>query len=123
VVHVLANGPFSELQKEAVWAVLVATDGKENEAQALQLLRLGVVPPVVRLLNAAEADNKAMAIAVDALDNVLKAAKHAKTADDQGAAVAAVRGCGGVEALKKMQNHANVDISQKATAVLASHFS
>jgi importin subunit alpha-1 len=70
LIHQLQQGE-PDVQREACWALASATKGG-NAQLILELVRLGVVPPLKHILELPAADARVQMVALEGLENILK---------------------------------------------------
>ena len=121
LIEVLKTNDF-DVQKEACWAIANATSGG-NDQQILQIVRAGAIPPLCAML--ATHDAKIVQVALEGLDNILKAAsefgakQHTKTLDQ---VIEVFHITGGISAIEQLQEHANHHIYERAASMVNSYF-
>lgn len=112
-----------DVQKEACWAIANATSGG-TETQILQIAMAGAIPPMCSMLTAHDA--KIVQVALEGLENILKAAarysdkNHQKTLEQ---VVEVFHVTGGISAIEALQTHANQNIYQRASNMMITYFS
>eukprot|EP01087_Luapelamoeba_hula_P010412 TRINITY_DN2757_c0_g1_i1.p1 TRINITY_DN2757_c0_g1~~TRINITY_DN2757_c0_g1_i1.p1 ORF type:complete len:571 (-),score=119.97 TRINITY_DN2757_c0_g1_i1:229-1941(-) len=118
LIRLLLDGEF-DVKKEACWAVTNATSGG-TESQIAFMVAKGVVRPLCKLLKMS--DVKVLTVALDALDNVLKSEANSSKVRDVSYADL-VEEFDGLDYIEALQQHENVDIYNKAVALLERYFS
>jgi hypothetical protein len=118
LIELLRSSEF-DIQKEAAWAVSNATSGGTPE-QILYLVHQGAIPPLCALLNVA--DVKVVTVALEGLENVLKAAQSTSNGDIFDRVVTLISEAGGLNAIEELQNHENQGIYQRAVKMLETYF-
>lgn len=122
LIEVLKSNEF-DVQKEACWAIANATSGG-TETQILQIAMAGAIPPMCSMLTAHDA--KIVQVALEGLENILKAAarysdkNHQKTLEQ---VVEVFHVTGGISAIEALQTHANQNIYQRASNMMITYFS
>jgi hypothetical protein len=107
-----------DIQKEAAWAVSNATSGGTPE-QVLYLAQQNAIAPLCSLL--VVADSKVVTVALEGLENILKAGQ---TAGEQifNRVASMVNDAGGVTSIEELQNHENQAIYARAVKILETYF-
>jgi hypothetical protein len=101
-----------DIQKEAAWALSNATSGGTAE-QIWYLVQCGAIPPLCSLLHVA--DVKVVTVALEGLENMLKAANQMGQLDR---VVEMITDCGGAQAIEDLQTHDNKIVYQRALKIL-----
>ena len=107
-----------DIQKEAAWAVSNATSGGSPE-QVLYLAQQNAIAPLCSLL--VVADSKVVTVALEGLENILKAAQSAGEQIFNRVA-SMVNDAGGVASIEELQNHENQAIYARAVKILETYF-
>ncbi|ORY94749.1 importin alpha subunit [Syncephalastrum racemosum] len=123
LVHILAHGD-PKTKKEACWAIGNATSGGvSNPDQIRYLVAEGCIKPLCDILTSM--DNKIIAVALDGLDNILRAGEFERpqTPDNTNPYALFIEECGGMEAIHALQSHDNMDIYRKSYGIIDRYFS
>jgi len=118
VIRLLTHAEF-DIKKEAVWAVSNVASGG-NPAQIMQLVSLGCLAPLCQLFDAA--DTRSINVALEGVENILKAAAEERNGLSLEDIVFQVEDCGGVDKLEALQLHENEAVYQKAVKILDQYF-
>jgi len=114
--------PDIEIKKEALWAISNASHAK-NKPLVLKLVELGALVAICEILNMQDA--KVLLIALEALNNILRAGKDMINFD-KGETINEVAlkfdEMDGVAKLEGLQTHPNVKIYQKVVAIMDEHY-
>jgi len=120
VIHLLQTADF-DIKKEAAWAVSNATSGGSPQ-QIEYLVSCGCIKPMVDLL--AVSDAKIIGVALEALENILKAGKVKQ--QENGMAdnpcCALIEQAEGLTKIEQLQEDPNEDVYQKAMHILEGYF-
>ncbi|XP_052740786.1 importin subunit alpha-7 [Bicyclus anynana] len=116
LIDILRNAEF-KTRKEAAWALTNATSGGTHQ-QINYLVQEGCIPPLCDLLTLT--DTKTVQVALNGLDNILKAGQHADQRDNPYAV--ALEECFGVDKIEFLQSHENLDIYQKSFEIIENYF-
>lgn len=114
LIEMLTASEF-DIQKEAAWALSNATSGGTAE-QIWYLIQCGAIPPLCSLLHVA--DVKVVTIALEGIENMLKAANQMGLLDR---VVEFISDCGGAQAIEDLQTHDNKIIYQRAVKILETY--
>ncbi len=121
------NSADFDIKKDAIWAISNATSGGSPE-QIRYIVEQGCIRPLCDSLTAG--DTSVVAVALEALENILKAGKmdHSHTlngADTTGRNLyaAEVEAVNGLDKIEELQVHQNIDIYEKAVGILENYFS
>ncbi|KAI8060001.1 armadillo-type protein [Gongronella butleri] len=123
LIHILVHGEF-KTKKEACWAICNATSGGLQQPDQIRyLVAEGCIKPLCDILLAA--DNKITLVALDGLDNILRAGDMEKAHTDDGINPYSlmIEECGGVDAIHDLQTHESTDIYRKAYSIIDRYFS
>ncbi|KAI7865966.1 armadillo-type protein [Spinellus fusiger] len=123
LIQILAYGDF-KTRKEACWAICNATSGGLNRPEQIKyLVQSGCVKPLCDILTAM--DNKITLVALDGLDNILKAGdmEKANTLDGLNPYALVIEECGGIDYIHSLQTHNNAEIYKKAYHLIDKFFS
>jgi len=120
VIHPLQTADF-DIKKEAAWAVSNATSGGSPQ-QIEYLVACGCIKPIVDLLSGA--DTKFVGVALEALENILKAGKAKQQVQGmtENPCCALIEQADGLTKLEKLLEDPNEDVYQKAMHVLEGYF-
>ncbi|OSX70689.1 hypothetical protein BU14_0690s0003 [Porphyra umbilicalis] len=122
LVELLDTAEF-DIKKEAAWAISNATSGGTHE-QIGALVSAGAIDPLCALLDSTDA--RIISVALEGLDNILKVGEALKVAKNDGSATNdyadAVEAADGLDRIELLQQHANVDVYEKAVRVLEVYF-
>lgn len=116
LIDILRNAEF-KTRKEAAWAITNATSGGTH-AQIKYLVEQGCIPPLCDLLTLT--DTKTVQVALNGLDNILKAGQQADHHNNPYAAL--IEECYGVDKIEFLQSHENLDIYQKSFEIIENYF-
>ncbi|ORX42419.1 ARM repeat-containing protein [Hesseltinella vesiculosa] len=122
LIHILTHGEF-KTKKEACWAICNATSGGLQRPNQIRfLVSEGCIKPLCEILLAG--DNKIILVALDGLDNILRAGDMEKqhTPDGHNPYSLLIEECGGVDAIHELQSHESVDVYRKAYAIIDKYF-
>ncbi|KAG0176623.1 Importin alpha subunit (Karyopherin alpha subunit) (Serine-rich RNA polymerase I suppressor protein) [Apophysomyces sp. BC1034] len=122
IIHILSHGDF-KTKKEACWAVCNATSGGLAKLDQIRyLVSQGCVKPLCDILSAG--DNKTTSIALDGIDNILRAGELEKvnTMDNLNHYTAIIEEYGGVDAIHDLQSHGNAEVYKKAYDIIDKYF-
>ena len=123
LIHILSTADF-KTRKEALWAISNATSGAlAQPAQIRYLVSQGCIKPLCDLLNTM--DNKVIQVALDGLENLLKIGEADREAAGPGARniyATYVEDAGGMVTIHNLQSHDNLDIYNKAFALMDKYF-
>ncbi|OAD75156.1 hypothetical protein PHYBLDRAFT_133133 [Phycomyces blakesleeanus NRRL 1555(-)] len=123
LIQILAYGDF-KTKKEACWAICNATSGGLNRPEQIKyLVQNGCIKPLCDILTAM--DNKISMVALDGLENILKAGEMEKThtADGLNPYALLIEECNGIDYIHALQSHKNAEIYKKAYHVIDKYFS
>jgi importin subunit alpha-1 len=112
LVSMLQVAPL-EIKKEVCWALSNATSGG-SLAQIDYLVECDVIRPLLDML--AVNDVKIVTVALEGIENILRAGARADLADNPYAQI--VDECGGTTTLEAMFNHHNHEVYRKANDIL-----
>ncbi|XP_039736276.1 importin subunit alpha-8 [Pteropus medius] len=115
LVALLKNGDF-KVQKEAIWAVANFTTGGTVD-QLIQLVRSGVLEPLVNLLTVQDA--KIVIIILDIITFLLQAAE--KLSEKENLCLL-IEELGGVDRIEALQLHENQHVALTALSIIENHF-
>lgn len=119
LVHLLGHGKF-DVKKEATWAISNATCGG-SENQIIQLVRLGVLPPLIGLLSCDE--SKIVLVALEGIENILRVGDKLNDKErDENPFAIRVENEGGIEKLEVLEYHRNTNVNRKASHILKMFF-
>lgn len=113
--------PELDVKKEAVWTIAnVSFCGSKEHTQ--YLISIGVIPPLCDTLRAY--DSKITSVALEALQVMLQIGEEEKNAGitNENNVVLAIMGCGGLENIEQLQNHADHNVYQQALHILEGYF-
>eukprot|EP00397_Hematodinium_sp_SG-2012_P011805 GEMP01011953.1.p1 GENE.GEMP01011953.1~~GEMP01011953.1.p1 ORF type:complete len:526 (+),score=162.52 GEMP01011953.1:120-1697(+) len=114
LVQLLSEGEF-EVKKEVCWAISNATSGGSEE-QIMIIVQQGGIKPLVEMLKSP--DPKIICVALEALNNILKAGRSRPTADGSNPYCILVEEAGGLDLLEEMQLQPVEEVYLKAVTVL-----
>jgi importin subunit alpha-6/7 len=115
----MEQGDF-DVKKEACWAVSNATTGG-TAAQTRQFVTAKVIDALVAM--AGSNDTKIVLVALEALENILKAGQpDDKKQADQNVFADWFEEAGGIDLLDELQDHKNEVVYQRAVAMLETYF-
>ncbi|ORZ07839.1 armadillo-type protein [Absidia repens] len=123
LVHILTRGEF-KTKKEACWAICNATSGGLAKPDQIRfLVSEGCIQPLCDILM--QQDNKITLVALDGLDNILRAGEMEKinTQDGLNPYALMIEECGGVDNIHGLQSHDNAEIYKKAYAIIDKYYS
>ncbi|KAI9322845.1 armadillo-type protein [Dichotomocladium elegans] len=123
LVQILAHGEY-KTKKEACWAICNATSGGLQQPQQIRyLVQQGCIKPLSDILTMV--DNKITLVALDGLENILKAGEleRANTADGLNPYAIILEEAGGVDHIHALQTHDNEEIYKKAYHIIDRYFS
>lgn len=120
LVNMLTEEEY-EIKKEAVWAISNATSGGTLE-QVDYLVQQGCIHPLVALLDTPEP--RVMSVALEGLENILKNGEQKKERDGlpENPYAINVEEAGGIERLENLYDAPQVEIYDKAMAILKDYF-
>eukprot|EP01083_Nonionella_stella_P206948 752256_1 len=119
LVRLLREEVF-DIRKEAAWAISNATSGGSEE-QIRYLVRQGVIPPMVELLNCP--DVRIILVAMEGLENILRVGYEDSLKNNTNNIFADyVEEAGGIDKLEAVQTHANADVYEKAVQIVTEFF-
>ncbi|XP_030372581.1 importin subunit alpha-7 isoform X2 [Scaptodrosophila lebanonensis] len=104
-------------RKEAAWAITNATSSGTSE-QIHYLVQVGCVPPMCDFLTVVDSD--VVQVALNALENILKAGEKFQTRPNPYAI--AIEECGGLDKIEYLQAHENRDIYHKSFYIIEQYF-
>ncbi|XP_017059960.1 importin subunit alpha-7 [Drosophila ficusphila] len=104
-------------RKEAAWAITNATSSGTSE-QINYLVRVGCVPPMCDFLTVVDSD--IVQVALNALENILKAGEKFQTRPNPYAIT--IEECGGLDKIEYLQAHENRDIYHKSFYIIEQYF-
>ncbi|KAI8335359.1 putative importin alpha subunit [Chlamydoabsidia padenii] len=122
LVHILSRGEF-KTKKEACWAICNATSGGLAKPDQIRfLVSEGCIQPLCDILT--QQDNKITLVALDGLDNILRAGEMEKinTQDGLNPYALMIEEMGGVDQIHALQSHENADIYKKAYGIIDKYF-
>lgn len=122
LVHILSRGEF-KTKKEACWAICNATSGGLAKPDQIRfLVSEGCIQPLCEILT--QQDNKITLVALDGLDNILRAGEMEKinTQDGLNPYALMIEELGGVDHIHSLQSHDNADIYKKAYAIIDKYY-
>ncbi|ETI56771.1 hypothetical protein F441_00822 [Phytophthora nicotianae CJ01A1] len=117
LINFLSTAEF-DIRKEAAWAVSNATSGGSAE-QIMHLVSLGCIKPLCDLLEVKDA--KVVIVALEGLENILRAGESQKTNDINDVATM-IDEADGVTKIQALQYHANEDIYLKSMKIVEQYF-
>jgi len=119
-----------EVKREAAWAIANATSSGSAEQIRHLVTEEGVLQPLCDLL--ADADGKLAMVALEGIENVLKAGAGHAGGVPNGVAAGAEKAIneyanwvdevGGLDALEKLQSHDDEKVYKKAVQILETFF-
>ncbi|XP_058142153.1 importin subunit alpha-8 [Dasypus novemcinctus] len=115
LVALLKDGEF-KVQKEAVWIVANFVTGSTRD-QLIQLIRSGVLEPLVHLLSIQDA--KVILIILDIISYILQAADKLFKKENL---CLLLEELGGVDKIEALQLHENHQIAQTSLKIIENHF-
>ncbi|XP_013138918.1 PREDICTED: importin subunit alpha-7 [Papilio polytes] len=115
LIEILRQAEF-KTRKEAAWAITNATSGGTRE-QIRYLVEQGCIPPLCDLLTLT--DPKTVQVALNGLDNILKAGQQA---DQLNPYATLIEECFGLDKIEFLQSHENLDIYQKSFEMIENYF-
>nr|CAB64597.1 Importin-alpha1 [Drosophila melanogaster] len=104
-------------RKEAAWAITNATSSGTDE-QIHYLVQVGCVPPMCDFLTVVDSD--IVQVALNALENILKAGEKFQTRPNPYAIT--IEECGGLDKIEYLQAHENRDIYHKSFYIIEQYF-
>ncbi|XP_043647074.1 importin subunit alpha-7 [Drosophila teissieri] len=104
-------------RKEAAWAITNATSSGTSE-QINYLVQVGCVPPMCDFLTVVDSD--IVQVALNALENILKAGEKFQTRPNPYAIT--IEECGGLDKIEYLQAHENRDIYHKSFNIIEQYF-
>ncbi|PZC86681.1 importin subunit alpha-7 [Helicoverpa armigera] len=116
LIEILRQAEF-KTRKEAAWAITNATSGGTHD-QIRYLVEQGCIPPLCDLLTLTDA--KTVQVALNGLDNVLKAGQQSDHRDNPYAVL--IEECFGLDKIEFLQSHENLDIYQKSFEIIENYF-
>lgn len=116
LISIMQSGDF-KTKKEAAWAVTNATSSGTAE-QIKYLVHLGCIPPMCEFLTVSDSD--IVQVALNALENILKAGEKFVTRPNPYAMV--IEECGGLDKIEYLQSHDNRDVYQKSFYIIEQYF-
>lgn len=122
LIQIMTYSSF-KTRTEACWAICNATSGGLNKPDQIRyLVQQGCIRPLCEIL--ASKDNKITLVALDGLENILKAGEMEKADSPDGINPYAlvIDECGGVELIHQLQTHANEEIYKKAYNIIDRYF-
>ncbi|CAI5700875.1 hypothetical protein KXD40_005792 [Peronospora effusa] len=117
LIGFLSTAEF-DIRKEAAWAVSNATSGGSAE-QIMHLVSLGCIKPLCDLLEVKDA--KVVIVALEGLENILRAGEQQKTNDINDIATM-IDEADGVTKIQALQYHVNEDIYIKSLKIVETYF-
>ncbi|KAI7860797.1 armadillo-type protein [Circinella umbellata] len=123
LIQILSLGD-NKTRKEACWAICNATSGGLQElAQIKYMVSAGCIRPLCDILTAL--DNKITLVALDGLENILRAGEYERMHSDDGLNPYAlmIEECGGVDHIHALQSHDNEEIYKKSFNIIDKFFS
>lgn len=121
IVHLLETADF-DIKREAAWAICNATSGA-SPLQTEYLVQCGCIKPLVTLLGGS--DTKSIVVALDTLDNILKAGKMREQQESlaENPFAQFVEQADGLRKLETLQEQDPSDeVYQKALRLIANYF-
>ncbi|ORZ41750.1 putative SRP1-importin alpha [Catenaria anguillulae PL171] len=124
LVHLLSVGEF-KTKKEACWALSNATSsGLDHPEQIRYMVNQGMLKPMCDMLGCM--DNKAIQVALDAIENTLKVGALLQANEPAHAGinpfVAIIEEAGGADKLYSLQDHENQEIYAQVYRVIEQYF-
>ncbi|XP_059046009.1 importin subunit alpha-7 [Achroia grisella] len=123
LIEILKQAEF-KTRKEAAWAITNATSGGTQD-QIRYLVEQGCIPPLCDLLTLTDA--KTVQVALNGLDNILRAGQPSDQHDNPYAAL--IEECFGkcanfkfYDKIEFLQSHENLDIYQKSFEIIENYF-
>ncbi|XP_059615515.1 importin subunit alpha-7 [Phlebotomus argentipes] len=116
LIDILQKAEF-KTKKEVAWAITNATTGGTPE-QIKYFVVIGCIPPLCDLLTVA--DPKIVQVALNGLENILKAGDQRNTKPNPYAV--AIEECYGLDKIEFLQSHQNIEIYQKAFDIIEHYF-
>ncbi|XP_041971320.1 importin subunit alpha-7 [Aricia agestis] len=116
LIDILRHAEF-KTRKEAAWAITNATSGGTH-AQIGYLVKQGCILALCDLLTLT--DTKTVQVALNGLDNILKAGQQTPGVNPY---AALIEECFGLDKIEFLQSHENVDIYQKSFEIIENFFS
>lgn len=107
----------AEIQKEAAWAVCNATSRGAVEQIVYLIHNINIIPPFCTLLQVS--DTKLVTIALEALENILKATLKIEQCED---VKGLMSGCGGTKWIETLQSHRSNNVRKRVVRILQSFF-
>ncbi|KAI8145733.1 armadillo-type protein [Fennellomyces sp. T-0311] len=123
LVQILAHGD-NKTRKEACWAICNATSGGLQElSQIKYLVSVGCIKPLCDIVTSF--DNKITLVALDGLENILRAGEFERvhSVDGLNPYALLIEENGGVDHIHALQSHDNDDIYKKAFNIIDKFFS
>ena len=109
-----------EIKKETVWALSNAAAGGRPD-QVVSFAEAGIIQALCSLFN--ETDVKIISVALEGLNRILKCGKENYMEGKETSDFAViVEQCGGLSKLEHLQQHANVQIYEKARNMIETYF-
>ncbi|KAJ1639777.1 importin alpha [Pavlovales sp. CCMP2436] len=120
VAHALAHAEF-EIKKEACWVLCNAMHGSSKEQALFIAQNFNVLEPMVAMLSVGDA--KMVTIALDFIENLLKAgeAVASSTGEGENKVTVWLDSVGGVDKLEELQEHKNEEVYRKAVHILETY--
>lgn len=116
LMTILQTSDF-KTKKEAAWAVTNATSSGTAE-QIRYLVQVGCIPPMCDFLTVVDSD--IVQVALNALENILKAGEKFNTRPNPYAIL--IEECGGLDKIEYLQSHENRDIYHKSFYIIEQFF-
>ncbi|OMH79647.1 Importin subunit alpha-1 [Zancudomyces culisetae] len=122
ILEILQNGDFRS-KKEACWAISNATvGGMAQPEQVRYLVSVGCIKPLCDILSCM--DNRAILVALDGLENILKVGEldmNQRNLEINHYALM-IEEVGGMEKIHNLQMHDNIDIYKKSYQIIDKYF-
>mmetsp|Transcript_5110 Transcript_5110/g.18412 ORF Transcript_5110/g.18412 Transcript_5110/m.18412 type:complete len:158 (-) Transcript_5110:1898-2371(-) len=125
-IKILVSDSAAEVRKEALWVVCNATEGKAT-AHMRSLVSAGAIEALAGTLDIKNPPTW-LCVALEGMSNILAAGAGPPIRGKRGAATAANRwlgkleACGGLERVEALQKHADVGVYERALLLLATFF-
>lgn len=116
LMSILQTSDF-KTKKEAAWAITNATSSGTAE-QIRYLVHVGCIPPMCDFLTVVDSD--IVQVALNALENILKAGQKITTRPNPYAMM--IEECGGLDKIEYLQSHENRDIYYKSFYIIEQYF-